>query len=105
MDSSPTETGGVVWQIRLLGRLSACRAGLEIAHFQTQKTAVLLAYLACFLHRRHTREELIDLLWPDAEPDAGRNRLSQALGWLRRHLEPTGVPQGSVLHADRLHIG
>jgi predicted ATPase/Tfp pilus assembly protein PilF len=44
------------------------------------------------------------MLWPDADPAAARDRLSQALVWLRRHLEPDGVPRGSVLVTDRLTV-
>ena len=45
------------------------------------------------------------ILWPDASADAGRNRLSQAVGWLRPHLEPDDIPRGSVLLADRQSLG
>ena len=66
---------------------------------------MLLAYLAFHAHRRPSREELIGILWPDAEIDTGRNRLSQALAWLRSFLESPGTPKGSVLIADRLNVG
>ncbi len=52
-----------------------------------------------FPHRSHSREELIDLLWPDADLDTGRNRQRQALATLRRSLEPPGL--ADVLLADR----
>lgn len=70
----------------------------------TQKTTALLALLAFYPNRRHSREALSDLLWPDADPAAARDRLSQALVWLRRHLEPDGVPRGSILVTDRLSV-
>ncbi len=45
---------------------------------------------------------LIELLWPEREPEASRHSLSMALSSLRPHLEPAGiVPDGSVLRADR----
>ncbi len=39
-------------------------------------------------HRLH-REQIIDLIWPDADLDAGANALYKALHALRRTLEPT----------------
>ena len=93
------------WKFELLGAMRGRRGDLVLDRFQTQKTAALLAYLAYFPGRRRTREEMVDLLWPDADMDAGRNRLSQAVGWLRGQLEPEGTPRGAVLLADRWTIG
>ncbi|HLK56012.1 MAG TPA: tetratricopeptide repeat protein, partial [Chthonomonadaceae bacterium] len=76
----------------------------EIARFQTQKTAELLAYLAYYSQRNHPREDLMEVLWPEVEPTAGRNRLKQALASMRRQLEPPGIAAGSVLVADRNYI-
>jgi len=105
MESPHTDSYQALWNIEMLGSLRASWNGHTLTHFQTQKTAMLLAYLACHLNQRPSREALIDLLWPEAEPEAGRHRLSQALGWLRAQLELSGVPRGSVLSADRQNIG
>ena len=94
-----------LWRLQLLGGLRAACGTALLEKFQTQKTASLLAYFAFYSHRRHTREEIIDLLWPDAEPEAGRNRLSQALVWLRPHLELSADVRGTVLLADRQTAG
>src|SRR5207253_239403 len=51
--------------------------------------------------RSHAREELVELLWPGAPIDAGRNRLRQALATLRRLLEPPGGDGAPVIVADR----
>lgn len=88
----------------MLGRLRAETDGHLVTRFSTQKTAALLARLALWPHRSHSREELAELLWPDAEFDAARARLRQALASLRRQLEPPGVAAGSVLIADRTHV-
>ncbi|MES2464069.1 MAG: tetratricopeptide repeat protein [Armatimonadota bacterium] len=92
-------------RIDLFGNLRAHRDGSSIDRFPTQKAAALLALLAFYPHRRHSREEVVDILWPDADLSAGRDRLSQALVWLRRQLEPKGVVTGAVLFADRASIG
>ena len=109
-DVQASETGtrtvpGPLWRVQLLGNLRASCGERALEKFQTQKTAALLAYLAFYSHRRHTREELIDLLWPDAEPEAGRNRLSQALPWLRSRIEFLPEMRGTILLADRQTVG
>src|SRR5579859_952174 len=89
-------------RIQLLGGLRVEIAQRRISHFQTRKTAALLAFLAYHLHQAHPRELLIELLWPDCTPDAGRNRLSTALSTLRRELE---TPEGpGIFLADRFHV-
>jgi predicted ATPase len=93
------------WQIQLLGALRASRGSAVLAQFPSRPIALLLARLALQPQRRHAREELIELLWPEVEPEVGRNRLRQALSTLRRLLEPPGVPPNSVIAADRQTIG
>jgi predicted ATPase len=94
-----------VWQIQLLGGLRATHGNSVLAQFPSRPIAMLLARLALEPQRRHAREELIELLWPGAELDVGRNRLRQVLSTLRRLLEPPDVPPYSVLSADRQTIG
>jgi DNA-binding SARP family transcriptional activator len=77
-------------------------AGLRIVdRFRTRKAAALLAYLACHPGGRHPREALIELLWPQAELKSGQVNLRRELTFLRRQLEPPGIPAGAVLLADR----
>ena len=87
------------WRIELLGQLRATCGDRVITQFGSRKVAALLARLALFPKRAHGREELIDLLWPEADLDTGRNRLRQALFALRRLLEPPGAAE--VLWVDR----
>jgi predicted ATPase/DNA-binding SARP family transcriptional activator len=88
-------------RIELLGGVRVLQGERVITRFRTQKAGTLLAYLAYHLPRAHPREVLIELLWPDVEPTAGRHRLSMALSSLRHQLEPPGVPVGAVIVADR----
>lgn len=88
------------WRISLLGRLEARRGDQVVSRFRTQKTALLLAYLALHPRRAHARDALADLLWPDSDPDAARTSLRVALSALRRQLEPAGTPAGFVLATD-----
>ena len=43
-----------------------------VSHFRRQQIGVLRAYLACYPHRSHPRKTLIELLWPEGNPQAGR---------------------------------
>src|SRR5262245_7892326 len=92
------------WRIELLGGLRARHGDRVISRFRSYKTGVLLAYLAHFLKRSHPREELVELLWPEAAPEAGQMSLRTSLSSLRRQLEPPGTPAGSVLVADRANV-
>src|SRR5687768_18294343 len=91
-------------RIELLGGLRVRQNERIITRFRSQRTALLIAYLAYHRHRSHPREVLIELLWPDSEPEAARHSLSQALSSLRHQLEPPGVPGGTVIVADRATV-
>src|SRR5438552_15147229 len=93
-----------LWHIELLGGLRATGDDRVVTRFQTQKTGALLAYLAYYCQRSHPREVLIELLWPESEPRAGRNKLSLALSSLRHQLEPPGIPAGVVILAYRTAV-
>ena len=92
------------WRIELFGSLRAVQGGRSITRFRTQKTGALLAYLAYHGGRAHPREELIELLWPEGELEAGgtasRRRSPRcATSW--RGL----VGSGAVIVADRQQVG
>jgi predicted ATPase/DNA-binding SARP family transcriptional activator len=93
-----------VWHVRLLGALEARRGegphAEVVTRFRMQKAGAILAYLALFSQRNHTREALATLFWPEAELEAGRANLRTALAILRRQLEGPSVPDGSVLVTD-----
>ena len=63
------------WRIELLGRLRARYGSGEIARFPRPKAGELLAYLAYYPRRSHSREALIEVLWPEIDPELGRNAL------------------------------
>ncbi len=65
------------WHIRLLGTLEAKQGDLVLTRFATSRVAALLARLALFPERTHSREELAGLLWPDC---SGRKRAAKRAG-------------------------
>src|SRR4051812_8317431 len=96
-----------MWRVELFGGLRAERTAApaaSVSRFPTRKTASLLAYLAYHRQRPHPREVLIELLWPEEDPEAARKRFSVTLSYLRKLLEPEGVPAGSVVLADRFTV-
>lgn len=93
-------------RIELLGGLRVVQGSFLGTRFRTQKTAQLLAYLAYFRKRPHPRELLMEMLWPECEPEAGRHSLSVALSALRAQLEPAGAEaDGTVFVVDRYTVG
>src|SRR5215469_13621176 len=88
-------------RIQLFGQLCVQQPDRTITRFRTKKAAELLAYLACYRHRQHARESLMEMLWPAESLESARNRLSVELNSLRRQLEPPGVPAGAILRPDR----
>jgi predicted ATPase/DNA-binding SARP family transcriptional activator len=92
------------WRITLFGVLAVQYGDQSIAHFETRRAASLLACLAFYRQKRHPREELIEMLWPEEDLEATRLRFRQVLTSLRKTL--TGLdPQGDVfLRADRTFV-
>lgn len=93
MELSPP---GQIWSLQLLGPLRLIGPQGTIDRFRTRKAALLLAYLACHCDRRHQRDQLIQLCWPNSTLSVGRNRLRVELSWLRQVLE-TPCLKGQVL--------
>lgn len=87
------------WHITLLGGLQLFHNHQELKAFQHRKVGVLLAYLAYYQDRRHERDDLVRLLWPDGALDAGRNSLNVALSRLRKHLDDP-----RLLGSDRYQV-
>ena len=51
------------WRIEMMGGLRLIYGNKTLTHFKSQKVAGLVAYLAFYSSRRHTREELQLLLY------------------------------------------
>ena len=77
-------------EIRLLGELSAHRAG-HPTRLSTRKATALLAVLALRPGAVLARERLCGLLWSRSAPEQARASLRQALAQLRRDLGHGGA--------------
>jgi predicted ATPase/DNA-binding SARP family transcriptional activator len=99
-----------IWRFEMLGGLRVVLPGGEgVTRFQTERAGALLAYLIYHRNREHPRDLLADLLWPDADRDAGRQRLRVVLHSLRRLIEPPKLTAqaggGGLILSTRLTIG
>jgi DNA-binding SARP family transcriptional activator len=71
----------------LLGQFALYRRGELVDTQAWQRSALtLLKLLATAFEQRRLRDELIDVLWPDAPPETGANNLRYVLSVLRRSL-------------------
>ncbi len=77
-------------RIQLLGRFEVWRNGIPVpsAEWRGQKTRDLLKILLLAGGHYVAKEQLIEWLWPGAEPDAAEANLRSAVSDLRRVLEP-----------------
>ena len=73
--------------ITALGTLTFALDERPLTGFRSAKNQALLLYLAVESDRVHRREQLTDLLWPDADPEAAKANFRQSLSRLRRTLK------------------
>ncbi len=89
--------------INLLGDLRLEATESAVTQFRTRKIAALLGTLAYHSHRDFRRDELIEMIWPECEPESGRNRLRIALTYLRKDFSSMKIRQ-DLLFTDRVHV-
>jgi DNA-binding SARP family transcriptional activator/TolB-like protein len=77
-----------MYRLRTLGRVELVRgSGAPVRSVLSQpKRIALLAYLATSSGEPCSRDRLIEVFWPDLDPENARHALSQALYYLRRSL-------------------
>ena len=84
---------------RILGPIEAWSGGRQLATGGARQVAVL-GFLLLHANRAVSSDALIDAVWGPARP-ASDNRLSMAVGRLRRSLAPLDSPAGSPLRTVR----
>lgn len=108
LDETPNPPGDIL-QVHVLGPLRLLRDDQEVddALLRRSRVRQLVAMLAT--HDWLRREELIDLLWPDASAESGAKNLRTNLSHVRRLLEPeisSGAPSYFVrTSGDRIRLG
>ena len=75
-------------RIRCFGEFEMSVAGVPVDELAVKPMERTLLHMLAFrAGDRVHREEIVEALWPDAEPDAGRHRLQVAISSLRRLLD------------------
>jgi DNA-binding SARP family transcriptional activator len=91
-------------RVYLLGgfRVELDGVPLSDSAWQMRRTArTLLKLLACEPRHSLHRDQVLELLWPDADPDSAGNSLSKALHAARHALEPESRARGQSAY---LHL-
>lgn len=88
-------------QVRVFGKLRLQSGQYRVDTFPTRRAEELLAYLLIHQRARHSREKLVDTLWPDASISNGRASLSTTLWRLRSVFDRLQVPAAEYLQTDR----
>jgi len=88
-------------QVQVLGKLRLRHDETVIERFPTRRVEELLAFLLLNQSREHTREHLIDMLWPDHPPSNGRASLSTALWRMSSVFRGLGLSPDRYLNSSR----
>jgi len=82
-------TSGVIPRLVItnLGRFHIVRGGELLPVCRARKAIALFRYLLSRNHQTANREELMDVLWPDARPQEAAHSLHVAVSTLRRYLD------------------
>jgi predicted ATPase/DNA-binding SARP family transcriptional activator len=100
----PEKRPDAIWRLELLGGLRVSVNDRVVASSLPRKVSQLLARLAIDKHRLYPRETLIEMLWPDEEPEVTRLRFRQLLATLRRDLNTEEAPVDELILADRNNV-
>lgn len=88
-------------QVHVFGKLRLQHGEARVETFPTRRVEELLGFLVVSPHTRHTREKLIDTLWPDIPLRNGRASLSTALWRLRNVFDRLNLPSDDFLITNR----
>ncbi|MBM3463516.1 MAG: response regulator [Armatimonadetes bacterium] len=83
------DSGPPPLSIYAFGKFRVFCGGREVGdeNWKTRKSKYLFAYLACQGDRDAPDEKLMELFWPDHDPDKARQNLYSALSHIRKALE------------------
>jgi ATP/maltotriose-dependent transcriptional regulator MalT/DNA-binding SARP family transcriptional activator len=92
---------GVTLRVQLLGRFRAWRGSEEITGWSREKARQLLQLLITERHRWLQRDQIIELLWPDAGLSTAEGQFKVALNALTTTLEPQRPPHAPSFYIKR----
>jgi len=90
-----------VLRVQVFGKLSIACDGNHVASFPTRSTEELLGYLLLNQEAEHSREKLIELLWPQSSIDRARAQFSTTLWRVRGAFSNIGVSADAFIRSSR----
>ena len=90
-------------RLQVLGRFSLELEQVAAPSLATQKARALLTYLIAHHDADVSRERLIEVLWPDVDPERAKEGLRTALWSIRKAVRDAGFEPDDYLTANR-HI-
>jgi len=88
-------------QLATLGGFAFVVDGLSVPGPSTRKARAIMAYLVMNRRTETARDRLLEIFWPDAEPDRARDSLKTALWSIRRCLKTAGVEADEFLQVSK----
>jgi DNA-binding SARP family transcriptional activator len=88
-------------KLETLGRFALKLGGLPVAPPSTQRAIALLVYLIVHADRAVARESVVELFWPNAEPDRARASLKTATWSIRRNIRAAGFDPDEMLFVGK----
>lgn len=95
------ESARAACHLETLGRFSFRIEEHDVRSPATQKARALLVYLVLHRDAEIARERLLELFWPDADPDRARDSLRTALYSIRRVVRDAGFEPEEFLFASK----
>lgn len=87
----PTESNSIKLQIRCFGRFQMGWEGHESIKWRIEKARELFVFLLQNHNRNIARDELLDKLWPEDNPDRAVKQLYNGIYYIRKALEGYGI--------------
>ena len=88
-------------QLTTLGGFAFAVNGVSVPGPATRKARALMAYLVMNRRTEAARDRLLEIFWPDADPDRARDSLKTALWSIRRCLKTAGVEADDFLQVTK----
>jgi LuxR family transcriptional regulator, maltose regulon positive regulatory protein len=103
-DETPTAHATTTLYAAFFGTFAVFRNGARLQLSQNRSVGELCRYLIARNGEPVQRDEILDLLWPDAEPDRALHRLHVAVSGLRRVLDEPGAARSLVQLEDERYL-
>lgn len=94
--SNVLENGGEKLQVRCLKIFQMAWENRAPVKWRTEKTKELFAFLLHNHGREISKEELLDKLWPEADPDKAIRQIYNGIYYIRKTLEEYGVDRSLI---------